>query len=183
MKKSKAQKAIFLSPHSVEECHRRLKESVETSFFPYFSSKKVTGRVSREFISISKKIIYMNSFQTVFRASLKSSGEGTELIGTFDLHPFVKIFMYFWLGFLFLVGGTIFIFTLYSFVIKKAPIDIDLIMGILIPSGMALFGVALLFVGKWFASDESAFIKSFLDDLLDAKESSVVEQPSGAYSV
>jgi len=178
MNKSKSQKILFRSPHSAEECYRRLKESVETSFFPYFSSKKVVGKVSKEFISISKKIGYRNSFQTVLRASLKPLGGKTELIGTLGLHPFIKIFMYFWFGFVFLIGSTIFAFTLYSIFIKNAPIDIGLIMGILIPPGMVFFGVALLLVGRFLADDESAFIKAFLSDLLDAKEIAAVEQTS-----
>ncbi len=175
MNKSKTQKIIFRSPHSADECHRRLKESVETSLFPYFSSKIAVGKVSREFISISKKIAYRNSFQTVFRASMRPLGGETELIGTFGLHPFVKIFMCIWFGFIFLIGGAIFAFTSYSIFIKEAPIDIGSIMGMLIPPAMVFFGVALLLVGRHLASDESAFIKTFLSDLLDAKEIPDVE--------
>jgi len=176
MKKQADQKFVLCSPHSVEECHRRLKESVDTSFFPYFSLKPVAGRVSKTSISIRKNINYVNSFQTVLRGSLRPKGSGTEIEAKVGLHPFVKTFMFIWFGGLFIIGGMIFLVTLSSLFIKNSSIDIGTIMGILMPPGMAIFGIALLKFGKHLARKESAFLKGFLFNLLDAKEKNIVEQ-------
>ncbi|MFH2044876.1 MAG: hypothetical protein ABIK92_07000 [Pseudomonadota bacterium] len=169
-------KTIFRSPHSIEECHRRLKESVNTSFFPYFSSKQIAGRVSKRSISISKRIYYRNSFQTVLRASLKPIPSGTEIISTIGLHPFVKIFMFIWFGGLIIIGGIIFVIALSSFFKENSRSEIGSIMGILIPPGMAIFGIALLKFGKYLARDESKVLQKFLIDLLDAEEINHIEQ-------
>jgi hypothetical protein len=155
-------KKTFLSHHSMEECHMRLKEAVDTSFFSYFSSKQVVGRISKDAISIRKRIRYRNSFQTVLRASLKPSGNGTKLLANIGLHPFVKIFIFIWFGALILIGGLIVIISLSSLT-KNTSADIGTIMGILIPLGMAMFGIALLKFGKYLARDESRFFNSILD--------------------
>lgn len=159
----------------MEECHMRLKESVDTSFFPYFSSKQVAGRVSNDSISIRKRIHYRNSFQTVLRALLKPSGNSTKLFVNIGLHPFVKTFIFIWFGFLILIGGFIFIISLSSLA-KNTSADIGTIMGILIPFGMAVFGIALLKYCKYLARDEPAFLKAFLINLLDAEEINRFEQ-------
>ncbi len=166
---------VLLSPHSMEECQMRLKGAVDTSFPPYFSSKQVAGRVSKDSISIRKRIRYRNSFQTVLRASLKPSENRTKLFADIGLHPFVKIFMFIWFGSLILIGGLIFITSLSSLA-KETSADIGTIMGILIPLGMAIFGIALLKFGKYLARDESAFLIAFLIDLLDAEEINRFEQ-------
>jgi hypothetical protein len=169
-------KTIFHSPHPIEECYRRLKEAVDTSLFPYFSSKQVAGRVSKRSISIRKRIYYRNSFQAVLRASLKPSPSGTEIISTVSLHPFVKIFMFIWFGGLIMIGGIIFVIALSSYFKENSLKDIGSIMWILIPPGMAIFGIALLKFGKYLARDESKVLKRFLIDLLDAEEINHVEQ-------
>jgi hypothetical protein len=183
MNKSNNRKTIFLSPHSMEECHKRLKGSVDTSFFLHFSSKQVAGKVSKELISIRKRINYGNSFQTVLKASLKPSENGTELLFTIGLHPFVKIFMSIWFGGLFVIGGLIFIITLSSLFEKNASADSGMIMGILIPPGMAIFGIALLKFGRYLARNESAFLKTFLVHLLDAKEINHVDHTAAPGSL
>jgi len=168
--KTNPNKLIFHSPHPVEECYRRLKESVDTSFFPYFSSKQVAGSVSKSSVSLRKRISYRNSFQTVLRASLKPSAVGTEIISTIGLHPHVKIFMFIWFGGLTIIGGTIFVVAL-SFVFgESAHISIGAVMGMLIPPGMAVFGIGLLKFGKYLARDESILLIDFITDRLDAKE-------------
>jgi hypothetical protein len=174
--KSNPNKIIFRSPHSIEECHRRLKESVDTSFFPFFSSKQVAGKVSKNSISIRKRISYRNSFQTVLRGSLNPTTNGTEIMSTIGLHPFVKIFMIIWFCGLIIIGGMIIVIALSSFFRENSPTDIGSIMGILIPPGLTVFGIALLKFGKYLARDESIILKNFLIDLLEAKEINNVEQ-------
>jgi NAD/NADP transhydrogenase beta subunit len=73
------------------------------------------------------------------------------------------------------IGGLIFITSLSS-LSKETSADIGTIMGVLIPLGMAMFGIALLKFGKYLARDESAFLIAFLIDLLDAEEINRFEQ-------
>jgi hypothetical protein len=126
--------------------------------------------VSKKSFSIRKRLDYRNSFQPVLRATLESTDNGTDIITRVGLHPAVKVFMWFWFGMLFLVGGIIFILALSSFFKGNTPKGIGPIMGILIPPGMAIFGVALVKAGKFFAQDESEFLRHTVTDLLDAKE-------------
>lgn len=157
------------SPHLIEKCGRRLKESVDTSFFPYFPSKQIAGKISKHSISIRKKIGHRNSFQTVLRASLKQNEKETELVLTMGLHPFVKIVMLVWFGGFILIGGSILTMSLSSIFMKKSSVDIGTIMGILIPPGMVIFRIALLIFGKYLSKDENRVLIVFLRDLLDAK--------------
>ena len=134
--------------------------------------------MSEKSIYIRKKINYRNSFQTVLRASIAPLGQGTKSVIFFGLHPFVKIFMFFWFGFAVLIGGAIFILTLSS-IIKKSPIDIGTIMGILIPPSLIFSGIVLLIISKLLSADDSTFLKKFLKNLLDAKENIDVEHVAG----
>ena len=86
--------------------------------------------------------------------------------------------MFFWFGFAVLIGGAIFIVTLSS-IIKKSPIDIGTIMGILIPTSLIFSGIVLLIIGKLLSADDSTFLKKFLKNLLDAKENIDVEHVAG----
>ncbi len=169
MDKPNSNKTILHSPHSLEECNKRLTESVGSSFCSFLSSKKVVGRITKKTISIRKKIRYKNSFQTVLRASIETSGEGTKLVVSCGLDPFVKIFLLVWLSGAVVIGGAIFIITLSSLFINKSPIDIGTIMGIIFPPGIVFFGVALLFFGKHLSTGDLNFLIEFLTDLLDAK--------------
>ena len=153
----------------MEECHELLKESVDTSPFPYFSSKQVAGRVSEKFISIRKKIRYRNSFQTVMLASLKAGVKGTEITATIGLHPFVKPFMFMWFGGVIVIGGIILVISLLSLITGKPASGMG-VLGVLIPLAIAIGGTGLLKFGIYLARGEAEFLKAFLIDLLDADE-------------
>ena len=111
----------------------------------------------------------------MLHGSLKPRGSGTEIPSTIGLHPFVKIFLFIWFGGLIIIGSIIFVISLSSLFIQKSPLDIGTIMGVLIPPGMAIFGIALLKFGKYFAKCESGILKTFLIELLDAEEINHVE--------
>jgi hypothetical protein len=80
------QKTIkFFTPLSVEECYRRIKDSLATPFLSYFESKPIAGSITRSGMRIRKRIGYRNSFQTELNAQIKSRGNGSEICGTFVL--------------------------------------------------------------------------------------------------
>jgi hypothetical protein len=170
MSKSGNQKIILRSSCSPEECYKRLKASVDTSFFMRDTSKKVIGAVSRSSFWFRKRISYRNSFQTVLKASLKQAVNGTELTVTTGLYPTTKWFMIFWLGIVVLVAVFQLSLTVASFFIKEAPKDIGSIIGKLIPVALAIAGFAILKFGRYLARNESDFLKAFLIDLLEAQE-------------
>lgn len=169
-------KIIFRSPHRIEECHRRIKESVDTSFFPYFPSEEVVGKISKHSFSLKRRLSYSNLFQTVMQGSLKPSINGTNIILTLGLHPFVKIFMCVCFGGLIIIECVILIKMLTSFFTGNFALNRDSIAGVLFPPGMAVFMLVFIIFGKDLAHDDSKLLKEFLVELIDAEEIKYVEQ-------
>ena len=160
----------FHSPHAPEECERRLKASVCTALFPLFTEKPYSGRVSNDSVSITRSIRYRNSFKPYFRGRLSASGSGTEIVGRIGLHPFARIFMYFWFGFLALFASVVLFGFVPEFLASDRPVDLGITILIAVPFGLFVFGIALLKLGRHLARNEPAQLKAFICDALDARE-------------
>ena len=164
----------LISPYPLDECHRRLKDSVNTSWFPYFSSYSVVGRVYERSFKIAKKVTYRNSFQTFLNASFGPDPQGTRITGSFGMHPVVIPFMTVWFGMVTL--GLVFsLVNLFSHYWGDATRNVEW-MGIVIPWFLLLVGFLLITTGRCFARGEDRYLKSFLIELLDAREVPAYDQ-------
>jgi hypothetical protein len=164
------QTITLISPHPAEECHRRLEESVEKSFFPIFCDKAVVGTVSNMSFNIRKLKKYRNAFQRILSATYYQTPQGTIINGGFGTHPIVWAILALWYGFIALVVSVLGFLAITDYLKNNHQIDTGALLLILYFFMFALCPVLLAVIGRLLAKDEPALITKFLVDLLDAKE-------------
>ena len=140
----------LISPFTPEDCADRL----QAAMGPF---SEVEGRVETGWVRLRKKIFIRNSFQTFLHATLAPCGTGTRLRGTLGVHPVVKGFMGVWFGGLGLFGVI--------GVIKGAPP----LPGLLMLSGMIVFGVVMIWFCRFMARGEERLLMEFVTSTLEAE--------------
>ncbi len=151
---------------SPDECLRRLREAADPPQFAAFSrsgykgSKPVIAKLNGAKIKLWKRRYYKNSFAPFFFGALVPDGAGTRIEGHFGMDPFVKIFLAFWLGAVFL-GGAAALTARFSQGIPNGNVA-----AIVIPFAMILFGLALPKFGQWLGRNEKNNLLEFLQTTL-----------------
>ena len=162
------------SPHPPAECASRLSAAIDAensallSLAGVFGNKPFLGRVTETSLHLRKRIAYRNSFQSMFSGTMRPSNGGTVITGDFAMHPFVIVFMAVWFCGVLGIGGTLAIATIAHLFSGAEPRGDHDWLGIVAPVGMAIFGVALVAVGRYIARQEAQFITDFLTRTLDA---------------
>lgn len=132
----------------------------------YAGSKPVLGTIQGDTIRLQIRRYYRNSFAPRYHGRLRCVRDGTAIEGEFRMHPFVRVFMAIWFSFLafFLVA------VLASFVTGRAEVrSSNNLALLLIPLGMAAFGVLLIKFGQWLGRSEERKMLNFLKTTLEAK--------------
>jgi hypothetical protein len=131
---------LILESHlSAEECERQIRAHAEEKKPFKFSwkapiySKRYIGCVLDGEFEIHRNITYRNSFLPIIHGKINRKESGSEIKISMKLDPFVKGFMFLWLGFTFLFCIAVIM------VMFKASFSAFLI----IPFIMAIFGLAL----------------------------------------
>lgn len=162
----------YITSLSIEECRSRLTDPKYSppgffTFNPFTPPPKGTifvklrGDRFRLFATGPRYIL--NSFVPFFYGSLEALPNGTRIHGRFRMHPFTRIFMAIWFGFLGVFTLLVITSLLFGDRQPQQPIHI-LFEG---PVIMALFGTALVRFGWWFARGQRQSIRDFIrNDLL-----------------
>jgi len=151
---------------SPDECLRRLREAADPPQFGPFSlsgykgSKPVIAKLTGTKIKLWKRRYYKNSFAPFFFGALVPQGAGTRIEGHFGMDPFVKVFLAFWLGAVFL-GAVAALTARFSQGIPSGDLA-----AIVIPFAMILFGLALPRFGQWLGRSEKKDLLEFLQTAL-----------------
>ena len=82
------------------------------------------------------------------------------------MHPFVKVFMIVWMSFL-SVLSVLMVITVFA---ARADVHGSPVLGLVIPPGMAAFGVALVKFGRWLGRSEETAIVAFLTSTLETND-------------
>ena len=82
------------------------------------------------------------------------------------MHPFVKVFMIVWFSFL----GLFSVIMLSTVIAGRADVQGSTALGLLIPAGMAAFGIALIKFGRWLGRNEETAIIAFLKSTLETND-------------
>ena len=155
----------------IGECKDRLSCAVDAERFSFSwsgfaGSRPILGSVTDSGFRLQKRRYYRNSFAPCFHGRFLPSDSGTRIEGEFRMNPFAKVFMLVWFSFL-----TVFIAVMLVSVIAERP---DVRGGassvLLVPVGMAAFGVALVKLGQWLGRGEERTIVAFLKTTLDAHD-------------
>jgi hypothetical protein len=162
----------------LEDCQRRLQEATDAakrtvfSFSGYKGSRPVLSNLDGSKFKIWKRRYYRNSFAPFFFGTLSQENGGTRVEGRFDMDPFVKGFMIFWLA---IVGfsGIAEVFSALSHGHSS-----DARTQVLLIGGMFLFGLILPRFGQFIGKSEERFLRDFLESTLAARTVDLELEPS-----
>lgn len=153
----------LLSPLPPDECTSRMGTAIDVerfwgfSFIAFTGKKPALGWVTDSAFRIRKRISGRDSFQRILSAKMRPDGSGTVISGKFAMHPFVQAFMFIWFGGV-SIGMVVSMLSAFN-----GQFD----SGLLIPPGMLIFGLAMVFYGR---EDEKAFLVDFVKQTLNADE-------------
>jgi hypothetical protein len=144
------------------------------SFSGYKGDQPILGEVTADTFHMQKRRFYRNDFAPHFYGTMHPGPGGTRIEGRFDLSTWVRAFMWFWLGGVVLIGGTIFVFSLTDVVTGSHHITGDVRVGLIVPPAMVLFGIALPKFGRLLGRSEETYILQHLQTVLNAR----IEEPA-----
>jgi hypothetical protein len=159
----------LISPLPPRECARRLRAAIDGGW-TMGGSKPVLGSVSDKSIRLRKRMYYRNSFQCWLSAKFVEEDGQTRLHCTVGLHPFVRIFLEYWVGGVLLAGGFIIVRTIRAYFSDPDPLPPNLWLGIAGPLVMLGFGGIMLTLGDYLSGDEPRFLIEFVERTIDARE-------------
>jgi hypothetical protein len=104
-----------MSPDAVADALRRSMDNERRTLFSlsgYKGDQPVLGEVVGNTFRLQKRRYWRNDFAPHFYGEIQSDPAGTRVEGRFDLADWVRLFMWFWLGGVVLIGGSTFLFSL-----------------------------------------------------------------------
>ena len=162
---------------SLEDCRAKLGAATDLRGMALSWDSAGPGPVVGEFhgsvFRLHTKNYYSNSFSPFLYGKLLAADGGTILEGDFRLHPFIRLFLLFWLAFLVIFGAS-------AFIVPAPQHPAGSIPRFWFYAGLALLavvGIAFVQIGRWLARGEREVIHSFLKSTLEANEPQSVSQP------
>jgi hypothetical protein len=172
----------FHTDFDPEACVRRLDDSIDPwhrtplSFSGFEGSKPVIGWIDGYEFRLRKRRYYRNDFAPQFHGNLKRDGRGTVVEGYFDRPRWAKVGTRIWLGAAILMGTPVFFSTLRNLIRGTSNAQEGLLIGLLVPPALVLFGVLLPKFGLWLGRYEERYILEFLQTTLIASASQISHQ-------
>jgi hypothetical protein len=139
------------------------------SFSGYSGDQPILGEVWGSIFHLQKRRYWRNDFAPHFYGEIQSDPAGTRIEGRFDLADSVRLFMWFWLGGVVLIGGAIFMVCLSDVAAGSHLVSGDARVGLIVPPSMLLFGIVLPRVGRLLGRGDEAFILDHLQNILSAR--------------
>jgi len=150
----------FESAYGLDESVEHLRSATRRSVFSSLAEQSAVGSVKKNGVSLQRNIPMVgNSFKPFFRGRFIERDGKVYLTGRFTMHWLVKIFMTIWFGAI--LSGTL--LSLFQAMVKQ---KMELVTFALAPMGMLVFGVALVWVGKWFARNDIEWLSAVISKAL-----------------
>jgi hypothetical protein len=160
------QRVTLMSPLSPEACMDRLRAETGSMWNPLAAwTSPVRGSVNEHGFRIVKAIHYRNSMQSEATGKWVVAGGGTQIDVEFAMNRLGAVAMMIWLGF---VGAFAILWTFvpHASSSRSGPAAALWVVD-WIPYWMFLFGIALVYFGRWLARGDNAFLADFLHRTLD----------------
>lgn len=159
-----AEAAAVALRNSIDEERRTL-----FSLSGYSGDKPVLGEFSGNEFRLQKRRYWRNDFAPQFYGRFLPEAGSTRIEGYFDLSPWVKRFMRFWLGGVVVIGAPIAVLTLLDVVTGSHYTTGDTWVGVIVPPALIIFGLILPRFGRLLGRPEERFILGFLELTLAAQ--------------
>jgi hypothetical protein len=164
------QPARFVSALSLPESVARLREVVRPTAFHALFKQCAVGRVTERRVSMRRVIPFVsNSFAPEFVGRFENDGPRVILTGRFDVARWVQVFMTLWLAFI----GLAFILSMasaFSHLVEDWWVP-------LIPGGMFLFGIGMVWLGRWLSRKDADWLSNVISESLGSGPGSIAEAP------
>jgi hypothetical protein len=152
--------AEFRSAYGIPESVKRLSAATKRSVFAALGETAAVGKVSEKFVRLQRVIPMVgNAFKPFFTGRFEVREGVTVLAGRFGMLMWAKVFMTFWFGLTSLFAVGVLLGGL------KGP---QATLFIWQPFLMLGAGVALVWVGKWFARNDVAWLSGVIETALGA---------------
>lgn len=135
----------------------------------FAGDRPVLGEVSGNTFRLQKRRYWKNDFAPHFYGRLLPGPGGTRIEGYFDMSPWVRRFMRFWLAGVVVIGGPIAILALMDMVTGSHRLTGDTRVGLIVPPSMIIFGILLPRCGRLLGRGEESVILGFLEHTLAAQ--------------
>jgi hypothetical protein len=134
----------------------------------YQGSQSLLGTVTGNSFYIRKRLYHRNDFARRFYGTFQPEGGGTRIEGYFAMPAFARIFLGIWLAGVTGIGGGVFVITLRQVLAGNQPLRSETWVGLIVPPGMALFGIVLARFGRFLGRNNEVFIVEHLQSTLAA---------------
>jgi hypothetical protein len=152
---------------TIAECRKRLGSATDLGGMALSWDSNGPGPVVGEFrgavFRLHTKKYYKNSFAPFLYGKLTEEDGGTTVEGSFRMHPFIRLFMVFWLGMLIVFGAGALIVTPPAQPGGQARFFAGIV-------ALALGGGVLMLTGKWLGRGDTEVIRTFVATTLEAKD-------------
>lgn len=153
--------AEFESSFGLSESVERLKTATRRSIFSVWTQQEAVGTVKESRVPLQRVIpMAGNAWKPFYRGRFIERNGKVILVGRFTMHWLVKVFTVFWFGF---VGC----FTLLTSI--HVAIHPEKATALLIGPGLIVGGTAILWLGRWFARNDAAWLSEVIRGALHAK--------------
>lgn len=151
--------ADFESTFDLEQSVRRLAGATSRTIFAALFRQQAVGKVSASRVSLQRAIpLVGNSFKPFFIGSFQETDNRVVLSGRFTIHWSTKIFMSVWFG-----------LCIVWTIVAIAGVLIEDLQKWWVPfigPGMICVGTAMVWVSKWFARNDVAWLSRVIRDAL-----------------
>jgi hypothetical protein len=161
-----------MSPAAVVEALRgSMDEERRTpfSFSGYSGDQPILGEVWGSSFRLHIQRSGRNDFAPNFYGEFQPEAGGTRIEVRFRLAAFVQMFMCFWLGGVVLIGGAVFVSSLFDYLTGGHKMTDDAWTGLIVPPALLLFGIVLLGFGRMLGRDDETFILEHIQNILSAR--------------
>ena len=154
-----------------ETLRRSIDEEQRTilSLSGYRGSSQILGVVTQNTFRLQRRRYWRNDFAPCLYGQFCSDSGGTRIEAHFDLSPWTKGFMRFWLIGVTVLGGPIFVMCLIDLVRGSHFVSGDPRVGLIVPPALLLWGFVLPKIGRLFGTTDEAELSDFLQHVLAAR--------------
>ncbi|PYU11753.1 MAG: hypothetical protein DMG37_15615 [Acidobacteria bacterium] len=173
------------SDYSPEICLSRLAHEIDVddrsffSFSGYKGDKPIVGKIKGNEFRLHKRRYWHNSFGPVLFGRMTVDGHGTLLEGYWDMWRSTRVFMRGWLGLLILICAPFFFDTLKCAMNAQCADQESSRNGLLIISGMFLWGLLLPRLGGALSFHERKSVIELLRETLLAGRAAIPTRERG----